>query len=354
MTGNAGSRLLAPVSDLVLVIAGVGRHVGLGNLVRGRAVLEALTAAGVATHLVVRWYGGEEPRTRIGRHLPRNTPVTHVSEREPLPGVVQALRCAGVSPSLIMTDLPEAGEVRFAEIRRVSDAAVVCLNAYHAVPTDVDLCFLRGHLWAHGTMHDPRARAGARYEVVRERVLSLRPAAPWERETVETVLIVLSAAHSRDLTLRIAEAIAPEVGQVVAVFGPLVGDLDVIPARFSVPANVTLLHDPTDLPERMLGSDVVLTLGGQTTYEAMVLGRPVAVLRIGTNSRVADFFVSHDSVLDLGSVEAAPSALRSALRHPKGLLELARRNWATLDGFGAERIVTEVLPLLSLTRSGDN
>lgn len=352
MTGNAVARLAAPPSSLVLVIAGVGNPVGLGNLVRGRAVVDSLTAAGVATHLVVRWYGGEELRPRVGPHLPRGTPVTHVSECEPLPVVVQGLKSAGIVPSLIMTDLPEAGEVPFGEIRRASDAVVVCLNAYGTVPADVDLCFLRGHRWIDGIMHDSRARSGARYEVVRERVLSLRPAAPWERENVDTVLIVLSAAHPKDLTLRISEAIAREVCQVVAVLGPLTKLAGAIPTRGPVPENVTLLHDPDDLPERMLYADIVVTLGGQTTYEAMALGRPVAVLRMDTNLRAADFFVTHDCVLDFGSEEEAPSALRSALRHPKGLRDLARRNWSALDGHGAERIVAEVLPLLPLPTSG--
>jgi hypothetical protein len=346
---NSGAQPVARETGLVLVIAGAGT-VGLGNLMRGQAIVHSLSAAGLATHLVVRWYGGIEARGRTVPQVPEGARVTHTSDREPLSEVLEALRRGGVSPFLVLTDLPEAGEVPFAEIRRLTGAAVVCLNAYHGVPKDVDLCFLRGYAWVDN-VSGPRVRAGVRYEVVRERVVALRPPAPWDRGTVETLLITLSAADSEHLTHQIAASLAPEVQRVVAVLGPLVEDVEERLARYPMPGNVTMLHNPSDLPERIGQADLVLTLGGQTTYEAMVLGRPVALLRTSANTRVADFFATHECVLDLGTVEEAPRALRRALRDPGLLRDRARRNWVAIDGCGAERIVDELGPFLSLPHS---
>jgi len=103
--------------------------------------------------------------------------------------------------------------------------------------------------------------------------------------------------------------------------------------------NVVFLRQP-DMAEAMAQADAVLSLGGITAYEAMLLGKPVGafvwrhmayyVEQLGRMGLVAALGEGHEAIGKLGSFLSDAETLR----------RIARRGWETVDGRGVERIAS--------------
>lgn len=260
-------------------------------------------------------------------------------------GLVERLRRSRV-PVAVLSDTPAGSRFDFRPYRRIANIVAVCLNSYDGCRGGADLAFVRGSArdGASGTSEDAaHLRWGHHYDVVRPSVVRVRPSAPWTGRRVEHVVVTLGASDPDRLTEYLLEHLNLADATVDVIAGPEFGEERTKALRRRAGTGQRVHAGLDDLTGLLGSADLVVSLGGQTAYEAMCLGRPVACVRWGPMQRVVDRLAGEGLVMDLGDVVDANANLKHAMRRPKRLAETARAGWLALDGKGADRAAREVI-----------
>jgi hypothetical protein len=260
-------------------------------------------------------------------------------------GLLERLRETRV-PIAVLADTPEGSRFDFGAYRSVAKIVAVCLNSYDGRRGGADLAFVRGSPrdGASRTSEDAaHLRWGHRYDVVRPDVVRARPSVPWTGSRVGRIVVTLGASDPDRLTEQLLERL--DVGDTVidVVAGPEFGDERSEALRRRAGPGRHVHGGVADLTDLLRSADLVVSLGGQTAYEAMCLGRPVACVRWGPMEHVVDRLAGEGLVVDLGDVVEATTNLARAIRRPTGLAATARAGWLALDGEGAQRAALEVI-----------
>ncbi|UXC29343.1 hypothetical protein N3114_11910 [Aliarcobacter butzleri] len=69
--------------------------------------------------------------------------------------------------------------------------------------------------------------------------------------------------------------------------------------------NIEYIDSPTNMIELLLNSDMLVTLGGMTTYEAMYLGVPASAVRWNYLEYIVKSFGEKNMITDLGNIDEA-------------------------------------------------
>lgn len=182
---------------------------------------------------------------------------------------------------------------------------------------------------------------GPRYACLRSPFWGAEPRPFGER--VESVLVTMGAYDSTGLTVPIAQ-IAREVvsdARITVVRGPR--------AQFEPPAGVELIEAPDDMLVPLLGTDIVVCAGGQTSLEAAATGTPSITLTLidnqaGNAQLLGDLGASISIVGE--DLERVRSALRELVDDPARRKLMRDRALQGVDGFGAHRVASRVTRLL--------
>lgn len=327
--------------DLYIGLVSAGPQVGLGHVVRTTAVLEALGQRGNQVCLLVEERGApfNPDCCTINHDMVRVETCT----TEEVSRAISEI--ASGRTSILLTDVPEAEVFDHSAARSLGCEYTVCLNAHQPVVTHVDLAFLRGYTWEIDQELPAYIRTGAEFESVHERVREIRPSEPWSGGEVNSVLITLGTADPGLLTEDVAIEAIPRFDEVDIVVGPLFDPNREKTLSKLSSQNTTVHVAPNNLPSLILDAEFVVSLGGQTAYEAMCLGRPVAGVRWGPVERAVDFHVQNGLMFDLGERDKVGMGLSLARLSPKLLQQIASSGWSCIDGNGAERMATEILAL---------
>jgi UDP-2,4-diacetamido-2,4,6-trideoxy-beta-L-altropyranose hydrolase len=167
-------------------------------------------------------------------------------------------------------------------------------------------------------------------------------AAPAAAGPVRSVLVTMGAADQTHLADAIAADLAaalPEVEVRLVLVDP-----DAAP-----PSGVTAIVAPDGLFDALRAADIVVTAGGVTLLEAMLVGRPVIALATAANQErsVRGSGAAGAAVaLGLGTDRDAVAAAVVALVSDEGRrAELTRAASAYVDGLGADRVAEAILAL---------
>jgi spore coat polysaccharide biosynthesis predicted glycosyltransferase SpsG len=195
------------------------------------------------------------------------------------------------------------------------------------------------------------ALMGAPYQMIRQSVSQQRPSAPWRGDRVERVLVTLGGADPGNLTVRLVrslERIEPQPSfsicvAIGAAFDPAqVHELKLIASsnqRFQV------VESPNSLARLILECDAIVTLGGITSYEVMCLGKPCAAIAWGTIKYYVEQLNRIGLLANLGEIHNAAQNLIGFTKNISFLHQLSQSGWTTIDGFGADRVATEIAKL---------
>ncbi len=96
------------------------------------------------------------------------------------------------------------------------------------------------------------------------------------RDHVENILITMGGSDPKNLTLKIIETIVnlPNI-HLNVVLGKLYTNFDKINLlKKGFDSKITLFHDIHDMPEKMTNNDLIITSGGNTSFEAAFMGIP--------------------------------------------------------------------------------
>lgn len=326
---------------MIVVHAAGGPVLGVGHLARARTVADALAGA-------------------------RDTHVLLVLEAPPDASRPFARGAAD-------TEVVASREEALAAIDGAGPAEVLVTDLLGLTAADREAARERGHRWLVQLNDDGMGHyrpdlvistdaappplapppgttvaAGALLHPIRPDVRRLRPDAPVRPEAAERVVVALGGADPGGCTETLLDRLAEldDRFRPTVVVGPAVppGRRDSVAAR----RGCDVVVDPTDLPHLMAGADLVVTLGGLTSYEAMCLGRPVAAVGWEHLAPVVRRLAAAGLVADLGSDPAAE--LLRLVRDADRLSSLARTGFDLIDGRGADRIRDLVLGLVDRGR----
>ena len=337
-----------PAKPRIVFHVAAGDRMGLGHLARSSGVAAALAKAGHSVAVVL-----EAPRDYPELTAAFPVAPSIVPNRE---AAAEALGRLAESARrvLLVTDMMGLDGTDSARARAQGYGALVHLaddgEAAYGADLQVDTDIVP-------SIPERPGRAllsGAAYHVLRPSVVERRPEAPWRASSVRRVLIALGGADPGRCTEMLLASLA---GLVSADgddgIGPVTPTVVLGPAmekdrRCALSSDYPkLVKDGRglDLVGAILSHDLIVTLGGLSTYEAMALGRPVACVSWSYMRGYVEKLADAGLVINLGSAETAASVLIRYLAENERLQELAARGWRTMDGRGGKRVAEAIVNL---------
>lgn len=305
-------------------------HIGIGHLRRTEALAQALRANGVTPRLL---FQGD---ARLARLLAcEHQPIQRVDDFD------QVLLICAAEPGVLVSDLPGLRKEHSQRLRQAGCGPLVHL-------TDADGLRYQADVFLDGDALDKPGIAqrtgGAEYNILRMSLLTKRPSRPWRLRKIRRVLVCLGGADPGYCTESLLASWQRDV-RLTLVAGPAVSVRRQRHWHAQLRHGDRLLRSPADLPGHLLRHDLVVTLGGITSYEAMCLGRPVAAVAWRHMSPYVRGMADAGLLNDLGSVQVAGRRLARLLRRPARMAQRAGRAFNILDGSGAERCAALIIRL---------
>ncbi|MEU7585428.1 spore coat protein [Micromonospora sp. NPDC049230] len=210
--------------------------------------------------------------------------------------------------------------------------------------------------------------AGSRYALLRDSVITARPAVPQPATAVSRPRVLAffggtDAVGAAPVLTRVLVATGHPMDLTVVVGRPeLEAEVeDITPGRGQI---IRPIPPTTSLPTLITEADLVVSAAGTSTWELCCLGAPAALVCVVDNQRESyTRVVRHGLAAGLGELPeltdagvagraaraAAARTLHGLLSAPQRRATLAARAWSTVDGQGRARVVDEVLDALRAT-----
>ncbi|MBE8985971.1 hypothetical protein [Nostoc sp. LEGE 12450] len=189
---------------------------------------------------------------------------------------------------------------------------------------------------------------GAPYRIIRPSVAQLRPLTPWLGDKVNKVLISLGGSDPGNITLQLVQSLyeqqlLPSFSTTIVV-GPAFDSTQVNQLQIIVEQNqyLSIIKSPSSLAHLILEHDLIVTLGGITSYEIMCMGKPCAAVAWGSMKYYVEHLNSISLLANLGEVKNAVNCLLKLTNNIGLLHQLAKLGWKKIDGRGADRIATQI------------
>ncbi|HEV2495918.1 MAG TPA: UDP-2,4-diacetamido-2,4,6-trideoxy-beta-L-altropyranose hydrolase [Terriglobia bacterium] len=191
---------------------------------------------------------------------------------------------------------------------------------------------------------------GPRYALLRPEFWSLphRVVTP----TVKSILVTLGGGDLHNLMPKLIVSLRdlPEDVRIGAVLGPLITDRNEIElAASTCRGHVSLVEAPDSLRDVMLGADLAIAAGGQTSYELAAAGTPAVVIEVAENQAASVKALARAGVVRLAGragdpnlVERVRVAVQELCRDGSARQAMAFRGQTLVDGRGAPRVAEAV------------
>ncbi|MDN5078306.1 hypothetical protein PJV89_09695 [Aliarcobacter butzleri] len=137
-------------------------------------------------------------------------------------------------------------------------------------------------------------------EIIKNRKKKLEPI-----KTIKNILICFGGADPAFFTEYFAEKIDDIKYNYNIVLGPAMDNGRKEYIRSIKKNNINYIDSPTNMIELLLNSDMLVTLGGMTTYEAMCLGVPASAIRWNYLEYNVKSFGEKNMITDLGNIDEA-------------------------------------------------
>lgn len=201
---------------------------------------------------------------------------------------------------------------------------------------------------------ETRLLLGPKYLLLREEFAGLHP--PSVKPRLERVLITVGGMDQQALTpklIRWVREVLPEA-MLDVVIGPFFCHAVICRTETlaAVDSKIALWFDPPAMRDLMVGADLAVTGGGQTTYELAACGTPAVAIRLGDNQTHNLRALAASGTLQWIGDGDDPE-LQQRLQAAVGRLasdhvtreEMSRGGRALVDGKGATRVAGELLTI---------
>jgi len=146
---------------------------------------------------------------------------------------------------------------------------------------------------------------GFEYYIVGEEVVKNRKKNLTPIKKLENILICFGGADPAYYTEYFAEIINDKKYNYTIILGPAMSDERKIYIKSIKKENIRYIDNPLNIIELLLSSDLLVTLGGMITYEAMCLGIPASAVRWNNLEYVVKSFGEKNMIIDLENINDA-------------------------------------------------
>jgi UDP-2,4-diacetamido-2,4,6-trideoxy-beta-L-altropyranose hydrolase len=321
----------------ILIRTDVGAGIGLGHLRRCLALARALRSIGTEARFLVNGGDGAVPDMEFevdrvaAAHDPRET-VARARHDRALAVVVDSY--------FVDTPYLQAlvdGGCRVVAIDDPGD---------RELPVDlvVNPSAAAGRPSYRGAAHT-RYLLGPRYAMLQPEF-----AGPLERhatDRVRRVLLTIGGGDSNGLIDRLTRTVLTVIDGITldVVIGPWFGDANRLRALAAASTGAIVVRErPRDMHALMLGADVAVSGGGQTTFELAATGTPTIAIRLADNqTSTLRTLTEAGALVPAGDADdpslgvTLTSALDTLIKDDARRAEMSRRARAAVDGRGAAR-----------------
>lgn len=315
----------------IIIHTAGGSDIGIGHLVRAHAVAKECEAGGFDVSVIA-----EMPdEARLRSLLPKNHIIGGIEE-------VGKLRS-----DLVITDRPGLTAADSSFLRTQGNVFLAHITDYGRDRFIADL-YLDTDQVTQILFANPKANVlrGYKYTVISDKVKNARPGRAHCPAKVGQVLVALGGADPGELTETFCSAFDwRRLGiQLTAIAGP--GWKPDRLKRFKrvAPDNCTIVYDPGDVTPLMLDADLVVTLGGIMSFEAMCLGRTVAALNWRYMGEYVNKFSAQGLLFDLGrEISDWKACFPDLLGDTSAREQITFRGFNTIDGGAVSRLVEAIM-----------
>lgn len=189
--------------------------------------------------------------------------------------------------------------------------------------------------------------AGPRYHIIRPNILLKRPEKLFPINQANKLLLTFGGADPSYRTEFFLEyALRQNKYYYSFIIGPAFSEQRQEYFRKIKNDHISFIYSPNELSSLILSHDLIVTLGGLTSYEAMCLGKPVAAVEwsyMGFYVRELD---KMGLLKNLGDESVSKNNLTKLLAEPHQLNNLAEQGWQCIDGKGSSRVAEYIRKLL--------
>jgi spore coat polysaccharide biosynthesis predicted glycosyltransferase SpsG len=323
-----------------------GPDIGYGHLLRSNALAEEFLTR---NHKVTVATTRPQPAQAV---FPDAVEVIEISSRGD-PGPFVSWLNAN-QPDAVFTDSYPADTKYQQTVRNRVPLAVLQDDDRHAICADL---FINGNLYATDLDYEfvgdaPKTCLGADYVFLRSEIRNrVGDEPPW-RERPERALITMGGSDIANLTPRIVRAFDGFELAVDAIVGPGFSkqqEQEVRDAATKVTADVMVVRDPEDLPERMFEADFAVSTSSTTTYELLALGTPIISCPVVDNQEPIAAALRERNVATVVIPEERRETFSGAIEtyviDSKLRRERAETGRMLVDALGTERVCAEILSL---------
>lgn len=177
---------------------------------------------------------------------------------------------------------------------------------------------------------------GFEYYIVGSEILKYREKVFKSKGSIKNILICFGGADPSLFTEYFVEKIDDNKFNYKIVLGPAMSQ-DRKRAILNIKKkNIEYIDSPKNMIELLLNSDLLVTLGGMTTYEAMCLGVPASAVRWNYLEYIVKGFGEKNMITDLGNIDEAYQNLLN-LNLDK-VNEVCKNAYDIIDGSALENI----------------
>ena len=146
---------------------------------------------------------------------------------------------------------------------------------------------------------------GFEYYIVGNEILKNRKKDFKRKESIKNILICFGGADPALFTEYFVNRIEDSKYYYTVILGPAMPQ-DRKDYILSIKKeNIEYIDSPKNMIELLLNSDLLITLGGMTTYEAMCLGVPASAVRWNYLEYIVKSFGEKNMITDLGNIDEA-------------------------------------------------
>jgi spore coat polysaccharide biosynthesis predicted glycosyltransferase SpsG len=192
---------------------------------------------------------------------------------------------------------------------------------------------------------EPTWWLGPDYLPLRREIREFATREPSRRDPAERAIVTFGGSDPSGLTpvaVRAFDGLGLRVDAIVGPGASATLEADVREAAAETDADVRVVRDPTDLPERMFEADLAVTACGSTTYELLALGTPMVAVPVVVNQEPIGRALEGRDLATVLAPDCTPADVRAAVRplldDPERRRERCRAGRALIDGNGSYRI----------------
>lgn len=326
---------------MIIIHAAANRDIGIGHLIRVNSLGIALKKSGLNPHFVF-----ESSQDILQSVIDHSMNYDLCDTREEANLLVEKkILDSPDDKKIYITDLLNLTKKHKMRFKSLGVDLLIHLN-----DSNKDVYF--PDVWINGDAFNlepandciiPTQLIGAKYAILRPEIVHLKPMEFREQlSSPEQVLISFGGADPGNYTESFIEEICIHKKEMKfqIVIGPAfsgtrMNHIEKITDKLD---NIDLIIKPDGLSHFLLQSDIFISLGGISAYEAMCLGCPVLALEWEGMTSYVEKLDRFGFVTSLGNIEEAPSRFNKSILNFEQINKNAFKAWHAIDGKGATRV----------------